>query len=51
MSPRRLLMICVAAAMLALAAAPANAAQIVNGTIAPSKLKGKPTAVMFLHPF
>ncbi len=51
MSPRRLLMICAAAAMLALAAAPANAAQIVNGTIAPSKLKGKPTAVMFLHPF
>ncbi len=51
MSPRRLLMICAAAAMLALAAAPANAAQIVSGTIAPSKLKGKPTAVMFLHPF
>jgi hypothetical protein len=44
-------MICAAAAMLALAAAPANAAQIVNGMIAPSKLKGKPTAVMFLHPF
>jgi hypothetical protein len=51
MSPRRFLITCAAAAMLAFAAAPANAAQVVNGTISPSKLKGKPTAVMFLHPF
>ena len=51
MSPRRFLIACAAAAMLALAAAPANAAQIVNGTITPSALKGKPTVVMFLHPF
>jgi predicted nicotinamide N-methyase len=51
LSPRRILLVCAAAAMLAMAAAPANAAQVVNGTIAPSKLKGKPTAVMFLHPF
>ena len=37
--------------MLAFAAAPANAAQIVNGTITPAKLKGKSTVVMFFHPF
>ena len=51
MSPRRFLIACAAAAMLAFATAPANAAQVVNGTITPSALKGKPTVVMFLHPF
>ena len=26
-------------------------ARVVNGSIAPSSLKGKPTVVMFFHPF
>ncbi|MCX6391940.1 MAG: hypothetical protein NTX95_05540 [Actinobacteria bacterium] len=51
MSPRRFLLTCAAVVMLAFAAAPANAAQVVNGTITPAKLKGKSTVVMFLHPF
>lgn len=51
MSPRRLLLACAAAAVLALSAAPAYAAQVVNGTVTPSALKGKSTVVMFLHPF
>jgi len=51
MSPRRLLLVCAAVVALAVAAAPANAAQIVNGTITPSKLKGKASVVMFFHPF
>jgi hypothetical protein len=51
MSLRRALLACATAVMLAFASAPANAAKVVNGTIAPSKLKGRSTAVMFFHPF
>ena len=50
-SARRLLTLLGVAAALAAIAAPANAAQIVNGTPQPSKLKGRPTAAMFFHPF
>ncbi len=51
MSPRRFLIALAAAAILALGAGPAGAAQIVGGTIAPAKLTGSSTIVMFLHPF
>ena len=51
MSTRRFLLAAATAVMLAFAAAPANAAQVVNGAITPSKLKGRSTAVMFFHPF
>lgn len=51
MSARRLLTLLGAVAVLAAAAAPANAAQVVGGTIAPSQLKGRASAVMFFHPF
>jgi hypothetical protein len=51
MSPRRFLVTCAAVVVLAFAASAANAAQVVNGTITPAKLKGKSTVVMFLHPF
>lgn len=51
MSPRRFLLIAAAVAALAFAVAPANAAQVVNGSIAPSKLRGTSTVVMFFHPF
>ena len=50
-STRRLLVLLSAMAALAALAAPANAAQVVNGTIEPAKLKGRPTAAMFFHPF
>jgi hypothetical protein len=48
---RRLLLLAAALVVVAFAAAPANAAQVVNGSITPGKLKSKPTAVMFFHPF
>ena len=51
MSPRRLLVLAAALAAVALAAAPANAARVLNGSITPSSLKGKPSVVMFFHPF
>ena len=50
-SARRLLALCTASAALCALAAPANAAQIVNGTVQPSKLRGRPTVAMFFHPF
>lgn len=50
-SARRIAVVLSAAALLIAAAAPANAAQIVNGTIAPSGLRGQASAVMFFHPF
>lgn len=50
-SARRLLALCTAAAALCALAAPANAAQVVNGTVQPSKLRGQPTIAMFFHPF
>jgi hypothetical protein len=40
-----------AAALLALVAAPANAAGIVRGSITPLQLKGQPAVAMFFHPF
>lgn len=51
MTRRRLLVLAAALAAVALAAAPANAARVVNGAITPSSLKGKPSVVMFFHPF
>ncbi len=49
--PRRLILLAAALVTVAFAAAPANAARVVNGSITPAKLKGSPTAVMFFHPF
>jgi hypothetical protein len=48
---RRLLIVAATIALVAAMAAPAHAARVVNGAITPGKLKGKPTAVMFFHPF
>lgn len=49
---RRRNLIAIAALLLvAFAAAPANAAQVVNGSLKPSSLRGKVTIVMFFHPF
>lgn len=50
-SVRRVIALGTAAAALAALAAPANAAQVVNGTVQPSKLRGRPTVAMFFHPF
>ena len=50
-SIRRLLVLLSAAAVVAALAAPAGAAQIASGGVAPAKLKGRPTAAMFFHPF
>mgnify|MGYP003339053888 FL=1 len=50
-SARRLLVLLSAVAVLAALAAPASAAQVVSGGITPAKLKGRPTAAMFFHPF
>jgi hypothetical protein len=51
MTRMRLLALAAALVAVAFAAAPASAARVVNGSIAPSSLKGKPTVVMFFHPF
>ena len=50
-STRSLLVALSAAALLALVAAPANAARIVRGSITPLQLKGQPAVAMFFHPF
>ena len=50
-SARRLIALCTTAAALCALAAPANAAQVVNGSVQPSKLRGRPTVAMFFHPF
>lgn len=48
---RRLLLLAAALVAVAFAAAPANAARVVNGAVTPAKLAGTPAAVMFFHPF
>ncbi len=48
---RRLLALTAALVAVAFAAAPANAARVVNGAVTPAKLAGTPAAVMFFHPF
>lgn len=48
---RRLLLAIAACIAVAFAAAPANAARVVSGSVTPASLSGTATAVMFFHPF
>ncbi len=51
MQVRRTLIIAIALGVFACATATATAAELVGGTVSPAVLHGKPTVVMFLHPF